>query len=109
MIDIKHCSTNADFDFAVRITKDYLRWLDMDLSFQDIDSELSDFSSLYGPPQGIFLLAWHNSDLAGGVGLRRFDDDICEMKRLFVYDPFKRRGIRRRLCTALFQYAVGLG
>jgi hypothetical protein len=79
MIDIKHCSTDADFDFAVRITKDYLRWLDMDLSFQDIDNKLSDFSSLCGPPQGIFLLAWHNSDLAGGVGLRRFDDDIYEM------------------------------
>ena len=79
MIDIKHCSTDADFDFAVRITKDYLRWLDMDLSFQDIDNEFSNFSSMYGPPQGIFLLAWRKRDLVGGVGLRRFDDDIYEM------------------------------
>ena len=109
MIDIKRCSTDADFDFAVRLTKDYLRWLDMDLSFQGNDSELSNFSSMYRSPQGIFLLAWHKSDLAGGVGLRRFNVDICEMKRLFVYTPFKRQGIGRRLCTVLIQDAVKLG
>jgi len=31
----------------------------MDLSFQDIDKELSDFPSMYGHPNGLFLLAWH--------------------------------------------------
>jgi ribosomal protein S18 acetylase RimI-like enzyme len=109
IIYIKRCTTEADFAFAVRITKDYLRWLDADLSFQDIDSELSNFSSMFGPPQGNFLFAWHNSDLAAGVGLRRFDDNLCEMKRLFVYDAFKRQGIGRCLCTAHVQYAVELG
>ena len=109
IVDIQRCATDADFAFAMRITRDYLRWLDMDLSFQDIDNELANFSSMYGPPLGVFLLAWHNGNLAGGVGLRRFKDDICEMKRLFVYDAFKRQGIGRRLCKALVQHAVELG
>jgi len=59
MVEIKHCSTDSDFFSAIQITKDYIRWLNMDLSFQDIDKELSDFPSMYGHPNGLFLLAWH--------------------------------------------------
>ena len=109
MIQIQPCANVSDFALALQITKDYLAWLDMDLSFQAIDEELSRFPSMYGPPQGLFLLAWHDGQLAGGVGLRRFDARVCEMKRLFVYDPFKRRGIGRRLCTALIEEAIQMG
>ena len=109
MVDIKRCTTDSDFALAKQITKDYIDWLDMDLSFQNIEMEFTNFSSMYGPPKGVFILAWHGGDLAGGVGLRQFEAQICEMKRLFVYDPFKRQGIGRRLCTALIQKAVKLG
>lgn len=109
MIDIKPCSTDADFSYAVKITKDYIRWLEMDLSFQDIDTELSTFSAMYGPPNGLFLLARHGADLCGGAGLRRLEVDICEMKRLFVYDRFKGQGIGGRLCSALIRAAMRSG
>ena len=109
MIRIQPCTTASDFALALQITKDYLAWLDMDLSFQAIDDELSRFPSMYGPPQGLFLLAFHDGQLAGGVGLRMFDAKVCEMKRLFVYDAFKRRGIGRRLCAALIEAATRMG
>ena len=51
MVEIKHCSTDSDFSSAIQITKDYIRWLNMDLSFQDIDKELSNFPSMYGPSE----------------------------------------------------------
>ena len=35
--------------------------------------------------------------------------EVCEMKRLFVYDQFKSKGTGRRLCTALIQAATGIG
>ena len=100
MIEIKHCSTDSDFSSAMQMTKDYIRWLNMDLSFQDIDKELLNFPSMYGPPNGLFLLAWHRDELGGGV---------CEMKRLFVYDPFKRKGVGCSLCTAIIKEAMNLG
>jgi len=109
MIAIRHCATDTDFAFAMQITKDYIRWLNIDLSFQDIDTELSNFASMYGPPNGLFLLAWKADALAGGVGLRMLTPEICEMKRLFVYDAFKRKGVGRSLCTALIQEATDLG
>ena len=109
MVEITHCSTDSDFSSAMQITKDYIRWLNMDLSFQDIDKELANFPSMYGPPNGLFLLAWYECELGGGVGLRPIEAGVCEMKRLFVYDPFKRKGVGRRLCATLIQEAVNLG
>jgi len=109
MIEIKQCSTDSDFSSAMQMTKDYIRWLNMDLSFQDIDKELANFPSMYGPPNGLFLLAWHRGELGGGVGLRMLEAGICEMKRLFVYDPFKRKGVGCSLCTAIIKEAMNLG
>jgi len=109
MIEIKSCSTALDFSFAMQMTKDYIRWLNIDLSFQDIDKELPNFSSMYGPPDGLFLLAWHNGELAGGVGLRKLEAKVCEMKRLFVYERFRGMGVGRGLSTVLINKATKLG
>jgi len=64
---------------------------------------------MFGPPNGLFLLAWHEDELAGGAGLRMIEPAVCEMKRLYVYDQFKNRGVGRRLCIALIQEARNLG
>jgi GNAT superfamily N-acetyltransferase len=109
MIEITPCSTDSDFSQAIQITNDYMSWLDMDLSFQDIDQELAAFPSMYGPPNGCFLLAHHEGRLAGGVGLRMLEPDICEMKRLFVYDRFHHMGVGRGLCAALIREARNIG
>lgn len=81
----------------------------MDLSFQDIDKELCCFSSMYGPPHGLFLISFYNGSPAGGVGLRKLEGKICEMKRLFVYDRFKDRGVGHGLCSCLIGEARNLG
>ncbi len=109
MIEIRHCSTDSDFSCAIRITKDYIQWLSMDLSFQDIDRELLNFPVMYGPPDGLFLLALREGVPAGGVGFRPLEAGICEMKRLFVYERFKNQGVGRILCRALISEAEALG
>ena len=108
-IEIAKCSSESDFARAVNLTRDYVAWLGIDLSFQDIDEELSSFPSMYGPPDGLFLLAWVGGDLVGGVGLRPLEPRVCEMKRLFVYDRFRGARIGGRLCTALIDEARRLG
>ena len=54
MLVIKRCEKGSDFLLAKQIVKDYIRWLNIDLSFQDIDKELSGLSSMHGPPNGLF-------------------------------------------------------
>lgn len=109
MITINRCKTGSQYALAVKMTRDYVEWLDMDLGFQGIDEELSTFPSMYGPPDGLFLLAWRGQEPAGGVGLRKFAQGICEMKRLYVYGRFKGQGIGRRLCIELIDEAKRMG
>lgn len=109
MIKVGRCSSDADFAAARGIVDDYVEWLGIDLGFQDWEEERENFASIYAPPHGVFLLAWSGADLAGGVGVRRLEPGVCEMKRLYVYDRFKREGIGRRLCVELIDEARKLG
>lgn len=81
----------------------------MDLTFQDVESEFSEFSSIYGYPNGIYLLAFVGDILVGGVGLRKFQHKICEMKRLYVYERFQGKGIAKSLCEELIIEAKCIG
>ena len=109
MITIRHCSSPADYALAIQLTRDYLDWLDLDLAYQGVESELQHFPEMYGPPNGVFLLAYNDSSVAGGVGLRTIEPDICEMKRLYVYDQFKGQGAGRKLCEQLIDQARSMG
>ena len=106
---IIRCSNESDYVLAKKVSKDYIEWLNIDLTFQNVDNEFSEFSSMYGPPDGVYLLSFLNDELAGGVGLRKLQNDICEMKRLYVYDRFKGKGIGRSLCEELMIEARKMG
>jgi ribosomal protein S18 acetylase RimI-like enzyme len=100
------CQTDSEYENAKKVTTDYIAWLKMDLSFQNIDHELHTFCLMYGEPSGCYLLALYGSDMiAGGVGLRKLSDTICEMKRLYVYPQFAGQGIGTALCMKLFVQA----
>jgi ribosomal protein S18 acetylase RimI-like enzyme len=47
--------------------------------------------------------------VAGCVGLRRYDDATCEMKRLYVRPEHRRTGLGRRLVLASMAQACALG
>jgi len=108
-VKIGPCDCEDDFSEALRLTGDYLEWLDMDLSFQGIEEEMSRFSSVYSPPGGLFLLARVGSLAAGGAGFRRLEPRVCEMKRLFVRDGFRGSGLGRLLCNELITSAEAAG
>jgi len=88
---------------------EYADSLGVDLSFQNFDRELSDFPASYLPPAGALLLASHENRLAGSIALRRLDDGICEMKRLYVRPDYRGKGVGRALALAIIDTAKGMG
>ena len=106
---ITECNTDNDYKEALAITKTYVKWLDIDLSFQNFDEEIKNFKMMYGPPGGAYLLSRISGIVSGGVGLRDYKPGICEMKRLYVYDDFKKMGLGRILCDAVIKKARELG
>jgi ribosomal protein S18 acetylase RimI-like enzyme len=78
---------------------EYAGAIEVNLCFQSFDRELAELPGRYAPPEGRLLLAMENEQPAGCVGLRKIDDAICEMKRLYVRPPFRRQGLGRKLAT----------
>jgi putative acetyltransferase len=63
----------------------------------------------YTPPEGCLLLAKYNSQTAGCIGLRKYKNDICEARRLFVRKKYRRMGIAKTLVEALANQARNIG
>jgi len=88
---------------------EYADSLDVDLAFQNFEQELSEFPANYLPPAGALLLADHDQLLAGSVAMRRLDEQICEMKRLYVRPGFRGFGIGRILAAAIIEAGKDAG
>ena len=77
--------------------QDYVNSLEIDLAFQDYDSERQNFPHAYAA----LLAAEVDGQIAGAVALKRFRRDICEMKRLYCDPRFRGLGLGRQLAEAI--------
>jgi len=100
-------------DPARELLREYALSLDVDLCFQNFDTELASLPGDYAPPSGQLLLAFVDGALAGCGGLRALADvdyaNACEMKRLYVRPAFRRFGLGRVLAQALIDEARRAG
>ena len=108
-MNIIEAKTDAEIDAARRIFREYETWLGLDLCFQGFEEELAGLPGKYSSPDGRLFLAYSEEDLAGCAALRKIDPGVCEMKRLFVRDQFRRFGIGRLLIDRLLTAARDIG
>ena len=80
-----------------------------DLEFQHFSDELSSLPGSYAPPTGRLLLAAEGDELVGCVALRQQTPEICEMKRLYIREPFRGRGFGRQMAIAVIDAARQIG
>jgi putative acetyltransferase len=108
-----HADTPELLDAAREIFREYAASLQVDLCFQDFDTELSTLPGDYTQPGGALLLAFADDALAGCGAMRPLTDvdhaNACEMKRLFVRRAFRRFGLGRVLAQALMDQAASAG
>ena len=101
----------GDLRHTADLFREYAASLGVDLSFQAFEREVSSLPGAYAPPSGRLLLLFSASSIepAGCVALRKLDDSICEMKRLYVRPEFRARSIGRALALALITTAREIG
>ena len=66
-------------------------------------------ASEMAPPGGTFVVVYEDGDAVAGGGLRRLEDDVAEIKRMWVVPGARGRGHGRRLLAELEAAAVELG
>jgi putative acetyltransferase len=77
--------------------------------FEGFGEEIAGLPGPYGLPTGQLLLAELDGRSAGCVALRRLDDGISEMKRLYVRPAFRGRNLGRQLAEAIVTGARRIG
>ena len=88
---------------------EYSASLDVDLCFQGFAKELATLPGDYARPAGRLFLAFEEQQTAGCGALRRIDDGVCEMKRLYVRPAFRGKGAGIELIDALIRSARKIG
>jgi GNAT superfamily N-acetyltransferase len=113
-------SSDADYLAFAGLVSEYVQWcrvryesnpwfVEEVFGFQALEAELKTLAKAYGPPRGVTLLASRDGLISGGGAFRRFSEDSCEMKRLFVPQRFAGRGTGRLLCRDLMRTAAAEG
>jgi ribosomal protein S18 acetylase RimI-like enzyme len=110
---IAEAATAAQFDAARSLIEEYAAQIGtsmgVDLGFQNFSAELNQLPAMYGPPSGCLLLASRDDEWIGCCALRRFTDEVGEMKRLYVKPTARGADLGRRLTERLVATARALG
>ena len=108
-LEIKYPESLDEIGEARMLFEEYATSLNFSLCFQGFDQELANLPGEYAKPEGRLLLARHDGKLAGCIALRKIDDSVCEMKRLFVRPEFRGQGIGRALAEKVIADARTIG
>ena len=106
---IKQAETPAEIEAARMLFREYEAWFGMNLCFQNFDDEVANLPGKYALPDGRLFLAFADEKLAGCIALRKLEEKICEMKRLFVREGFRGQKIGNVLIEKLIEEAKNIG
>ena len=114
MLRVTQVLTEPAISEARTLFREYAMTPGVELCLQDFERELASLPGPYAPPTGRLLLALGqgsggNDEAAGCVGLRKLEDGICEMKRLYVRTALRGEGVGRVLVEAAIAEACAIG
>lgn len=108
-INIVPATKPEEVSQAAALFREYEAWLGLDLCFQGFEAEVASLPGKYAAPDGRLYLAYSDGELAGCIALRKIEDDVCEMKRLFVREDFRGQGIGVSLIETVIADARKIG
>jgi len=109
MLDYIFVSNPSEYEAAMNLFVEYSNWLNIDLSFQKFNEELKILKTMYGPPHGCIILCKNENDFVACVAVRKIDECVAELKRMYVKPEFQRMGIGENLLKMSISFAREIG
>jgi GNAT superfamily N-acetyltransferase len=106
---VETVKTDAGVAEARQLFREYAAWLNVDLSFQDFERELSHLPGDYTAPSGTLLLCVVGSAVAGCAAVRQWSPDSAELKRMFVREQYRGHGCGLLLAQHALAFARTAG
>lgn len=119
-LEVRQAEGQRDLDEARRLFRAFLAWHrsrpggardQVDAYFDEPawEAELAWLPGVYDPPEGALLLAWLDGAAVGCVAMRPLGSGACEMKRMYVEQAGRGRGVGRALADAVVDAAISAG
>lgn len=109
MLNFVQATSQEHISATRELFLEYADSLKIDLCFQGFDKELKGLPGEYAPPQGRLFLFYYDNQLAGCAALRKQDNSIGEMKRLYLKPAFRGKGIGRAIANHIISEARSIG
>ena len=107
MIEVRR--VGADDPAARELVAAMEDWVGERFGPQDPDRTSTVAAEEMAPPHGAFVVLYEDGAPVAGGGLRRLEDGVGEIKRMFVVPSARGRGHGRRVLAALEAAAAELG
>lgn len=105
MVEYILAENSNDYQAAKQLFKEYADDINIDLSFQKFDKELSEIEKMYAPPVGGIILCKAENKHVGCIAIRNISDKVCELKRMYVHPEFRGKGIGKILLEKIIHLA----
>jgi putative acetyltransferase len=102
-------STIEEFNIARSLFEEYAAALNVDLCFQGFDEELQTLHLQYNLPKGCLMLVGVDEHVVGCAAIREFENNIAELKRMYLKPECRGKGIGKKLLHLMFYKAIELG
>src|SRR6056297_1741166 len=104
-IEFKKITDQFMINKVKKLFLEYSKSLKTDLAFQKFEEEFKALPGKYRPPDGSLILVLVDGKEAGCVAIRKFSENICEMKRLYVRNEYRGLGIGNKLISIIIKEA----
>jgi putative acetyltransferase len=112
-LDIRQAVTAQELAQVGQLFRQYYAWLaqeyGIDMSYQGVEAELAGLPGSYAPPAGRLLVLYEQEQPAGCGAFRPIDQEICELKRMYVKPEFRGKGFGRAIALRLLEEARQCG
>ena len=101
---------SSEYAAAKELFIEYAKTLDFDLCFQNFEDELNMINSMYNDPDGGLILIKERliGKFVGCAGIRKIEDRIAELKRMYIQKSHRNKGLGEQLLNQSINLAKDL-